>query len=169
MNFTINHVPDFYHNYIRKTEGRALIPLLIDSGHLLEATCGDLDDEKSLFRYASGKWSIKDLIQHLIDSERVFVYRAMRFARNDKTALSGFDQDDYVPEANADTRPLEQLLSEFKSLRASTIVFFDSLHRDHLSRIGVSNGVEMSVEMIGYIIAGHTLHHLHIITERYIQ
>ena len=169
MNFSIDQVPEFYRNYIKKTEGGELVPLLLQSGDQLVATCRDLGDEKALFRYEIGKWSIKDLIQHLIDSDRVFAYRAMRFARNDKTELSGFDQDDYVPEAHADERPLHQLLNEFNSLRASTIEFFYALKPQQLSRVGISNGVEMSVEMLGYIMSGHTLHHLQIINERYIK
>ena len=169
MAIDINKVPEFYQNYFKPVGSSELVPLLLQSGDHLMELLKSINDEKALHRYEEGKWSIKDLVQHIIDSERVFVYRAMRFARNDKTELSGFDQDHYVPEANADHRTVHQLLTEFMNLRAATIDFSSSLNQEYRERTGTSNGVEMSVEMIGYIISGHLLHHIKIIEERYLK
>lgn len=169
MGVDINKVPAFYQGYVRQTGNGKLVPMLLKSGDDLVETCKSLTEAKALYRYAEGKWSIKDLVQHMIDSERVFVYRALRFSRNDNTELSGFDQDHYVPEAKADNRPLHQLLTEFNNLRASTIDFFSALGDEERERTGVSNGVEMSVEMLGLIISGHTFHHLNIIKEKYLK
>lgn len=169
MAVDINKVPEFYQTYFKQIGNSELVPLLLQSGDHMMELLKSINDEKALYRYADDKWSIKDVVQHMIDSERVFVYRAMRFARNDKTELSGFDQDDYVLEANADHRTVHQLLTEFMNLRASTIDFFSSLSKEYRDRVGKSNGVEMSVEMLGYIISGHLLHHISIIEERYLK
>lgn len=169
MKVDLNDVPEFYRPYMKQIGDAELVPLLLKSGDDLVTLCKNLTEQQSLYRYDVGKWSVKDVIQHLIDAERVFAYRAMRFARNDSTELSGFDQDDYVPEANADARPLHQLLSEFTNLRASTIDLFSSLGEESRKRRGISNKVEMSVNTIGYIISGHTLHHLVILKERYFK
>ncbi len=169
MAVDINKVPEFYQPYFKSIGSSELVPLLLKSGDDLMELLKSINDEKAHHRYAEGKWSIKDVVQHMIDSERVFVYRAMRFARNDKTELSGFDQDDYVPEAKADHRTVHQLLTEFMNLRAATIDFYSSLSQEYRERTGKCNGVEMSVEMIGYIISGHLLHHISIIEERYLK
>jgi uncharacterized damage-inducible protein DinB len=169
MAVDINQVPEFYRNYFKAIGTSELVPLLLKSGDDLMELLKSINDEKALYRYEEGKWSIKDVVQHVIDAERVFTYRAMRFARNDKTDLHGFEQDDYVPEANADERTVHQLLTEFMNLRASTIDFFASLNEEKRSRKGTANGSEMSVEMIGYIISGHLLHHISIIEERYFK
>ncbi|MFK7951270.1 MAG: DinB family protein [Ekhidna sp.] len=169
MKFDINKAPEFYQGYLRKAAHNELVPLLLQSGDSLMELLKSINDEKAIYRYEEGKWSIKDLVQHIIDAERVFVYRAMRFARNDKTDLPGFEQDDYVASANADNRTVHQLLTEFVNLRASTIDFFSSLSQEVRERTGPSNNAEMSIEMIGYIISGHLLHHLSIIEERYLK
>lgn len=169
MAIDINKVPEFYQTYFKSIGTSELVPLLLSSGDDLMELLKSINDERALHRYAEGKWSIKDVVQHIIDAERVFVYRAMRFARNDKTDLHGFEQDDYVPEANADHRTVHQLLTEFMNLRAATIDFFSSLSQEYRERTGTANRFEMSVEMIGYIISGHLLHHVSIIEERYLK
>lgn len=169
MNFTISEVPKWYQNYVTEAGDGDIVDVLNHGCDSLIELLGSLTDDQALYRYAPEKWSIKDLIQHLTDSERVFIYRALRFARNDKTELSGFEQDDYVPEANADQRPLKSLLDEFANVRRSTSDFYRTLSEKELSRTGVSNGVEMSVEMLGYIIAGHTMHHINVLKERYLK
>lgn len=169
MAVDINKVPEFYQTYFKSIGSSELVPLLLKSGDDLMELLKSINDEKALYRYDENKWSIKDVVQHAIDAERVFAYRAMRFARNDKTDLHGFEQDDYVPEANADARTVHQLLTEFMNLRASTIDFYSSLTQEVRERSGTSNNTEMSVEMIGYIISGHLLHHISIIEERYLK
>jgi len=168
MRFSIEEVPAFYQGYIKQVTGSELIEALQVSGEQVVGLCEELTEAQSLFRYAEGKWSVKDLIQHLIDAERVFSYRAMRFARNDQTELSGFNQDDYVKEVVADKFALQDLITSFKNMRQSTIDMFLSFSETELMRSGKSNGVKMSVEMIGFVIAGHTLHHKNIIQSRYL-
>ena len=125
-------------------------------------------NEKGDYRYEEGKWSVKDLVQHVIDSERVFAYRALRFSRNDQTELSGFDQDHYASHALAQDRDLEEIMNEFTSTRYSTISLFSSLTDEQLKRVGTANEVEFSVEILGYIISGHLLHHLEVVREKYL-
>ncbi len=168
MKFSLAQVPEFYQGYIRQVGDTDLITLLKESGSDVVALCEHLTEPQALYRYAENKWSIKDLIQHLIDSERVFVYRAMRFARNDQTELSGFDQDDYVREVFADKFSMQELVTAFSNVRQTTIDLFTSLSESELLRGGKSNGVEMTVEMIGFIIGGHTRHHQMVIREKYL-
>ncbi|WP_436517122.1 DinB family protein [Ekhidna sp. To15] len=167
MMVNIEKVPEFYRGYIKSAGSGELVPLLLKSGDDFITFCRRLTEQQGLYKYAPDKWSIKDIILHLIDSERVFAYRAIRFARNDKTELSGFDQNAYVPEANADERTIHNLLSEFTNVRAATVDMFTSFNEEMRQRSGVASGVEMTVEMLGYIISGHLIHHMNIIHERY--
>lgn len=154
------------------------IGLLPDDGRVLEYLQANvaatrklvvsLPEERLLFRYAQGKWSIKEIVQHISDDERIYAYRALRFARADATELPGFEQDDYTRSANADERPVDELLSELDSVRASTIALFEGLPDDSLVRSGVASGHRMSVRAIAYHIAGHELRHANIIRERYL-
>ena len=125
-------------------------------------------EEKLSYRYAEGKWTIKEIIAHLIDDERIYVYRALRFARNDSTELPGFEQDDYAIESGANERLLDNLLEEFAAVRKSTIALFNSFDDRVLTRSGVASGNVMSVRAIAYHLAGHELRHVKIIKERYL-
>jgi len=127
-----------------------------------------LPEEKLLYRYAEGKWTIKEILAHLIDDERIYAYRALRFARNDQTELPGFEQDAYALESGANERPLEELLEEFATVRRSTVALFNSFDDRVLTRSGVASGNVMSVRAAAYHIAGHELRHLNIIKERYL-
>lgn len=169
MNFKIEEVPSFYQGYIEQVESADLRESLLDSGSRLIKICKELTEEQTLYRYAEGKWSIKDIIQHLIDAEKVFLYRALRFSRGDRTSLGGFDQNDYVDSAVADNRSFESLMDEFHISRKCTVQFFSSLDAKWLARKGEASGVEMTVEMLGFIIAGHTFHHARIIENRYLS
>lgn len=117
--------------------------------------------------YAPGKWTIKDLLQHIIDAERVFAYRAMRFARKDKTELPGFDEDYYAQNANVKARHVHELLEEFSSLRGANILMYKSFDRDTLLREGVASGNKISVAALGFTMCGHVIHHMNVIRERY--
>ncbi|WP_421762780.1 DinB family protein [Ekhidna sp.] len=163
----VQKVPEFYRGYIKAAGEGELVPLLLKSGDDFIHFCRGISEQQGLYKYAPDKWSIKDIILHLTDSERVFAYRALRFARNDKTELSGFDQNLFVPEANADGRTIHNLLSEFTNVRAATVDLFSSFSEEVRQRSGIASGVEMTVEMLGYIISGHLKHHLNIIHERY--
>jgi uncharacterized damage-inducible protein DinB len=122
-----------------------------------------------LHRYAEGKWTIKEILGHIVDDERIYVYRALRFARNDSTELPGFEQNHYAQYSDANERETKDLLDEFTLVRQSTIAFFRSLGEAALLRTGVANGQSVSVRALAYHIAGHELRHMNIIRERYLK
>jgi len=128
----------------------------------------ELPEDKLSYRYADGKWTIKEILAHLIDDERIYCYRALRFARNDKTELPGFEQDEYARESGANERSLEDLLTEFSIVRAATLALFASFPDEVLTRAGMASGNIMSVRAAAYHIAGHELRHMNIIKERYL-
>jgi len=119
------------------------------------------------FRYAPDKWTVKEVVGHLSDSERIFAYRALRIARGDRTPLSGFEQDDYVRAAHFGNRTLADLAEEFALVRASTVSLFKSLDQEAWERRGSANKNEVTVRALAFIIAGHELHHRGILDERY--
>lgn len=125
--------------------------------------------DKFDYRYAEGKWTIKDIIQHLIDAERIFAYRALRISRNDKTPLPGFEENDYVENTNANGRSIQDLLTEFSAVRQSTILLFKSLTDEQLKRIGIASNNEISVRALGFVTIGHQKHHQKVFQERYLQ
>jgi uncharacterized damage-inducible protein DinB len=127
-----------------------------------------LPEEKLLYRYAEGKWTIREILVHLIDDERIYSYRALRFARNDKTELPGFEQDDYAIHSGANERELEDILKEFTTVRRATISLFEGFDRKALLRAGIASGNIMSVRAAAYHIAGHEMRHINIIKERYL-
>jgi len=155
------------------------IDLLPDDGLILKYLADNLKatrkfvlsipKDRLLHRYAEGKWSIKEILGHIVDDERIYVYRALRFARNDSTELLGFDQDQYARYSDANKRASTDLLDEFSLVRRSTIAFFKSLDAAALLRTGVANGQKVSVRALAYRIAGHELRHLSIIRERYLE
>ncbi len=128
-----------------------------------------LSNEVLTSPYSEGKWSIKDIIMHLIDTERVFVYRAMRFARLDKTPQPFFDENEFVKNANANKIPLSKLLKEYITCRNHTLSFFNNLNADQLKACGIASNFTMSVRACAWIILGHELHHIKVINERYLK
>lgn len=127
-----------------------------------------LPEQKLLYRYADGKWTIKEVLVHIIDDERIYAYRALRFARNDKTELPGFEQDDYARHSRANERDIKDILDEYAAVRDSTIALFNGLEEEALARGGVANENFVTVRALAYHIAGHELHHINIIKERYL-
>jgi uncharacterized damage-inducible protein DinB len=127
-----------------------------------------LSEEQLLHRYAEGKWTIKEILAHIIDDERIFSYRALRFARNDRTELPGFEQDDFALNSGANERDINDLLKEFGAVRESMIALFDSFNDEALLRSGVASGNVLSVRAAAYHIAGHEMRHVNIIKERYL-
>jgi uncharacterized damage-inducible protein DinB len=121
------------------------------------------------YRYAEGKWSVKEILSHILDGERIFTYRALRFARNDKTELPGFEENDYVPASKTDKRKIKSMLREFEAVRNSTIQLFRSFDEEMMMRVGTANKSPMSVRALLYIIIGHQKHHLGVIEERYLN
>ena len=160
---------EFYSPYmeILPGDGSGLLELLESSLVACKSLLDGLPREKENFRYAEGKWSIRELVQHLIDSERVFAYRALRFARGDQKTLPGFDENLYVENCRAGDRELSDLLLEFELMRRSNIMMFGSLDEAALQRQGSVDGNQLSVRALGYICCGHLLHHLKVIQERY--
>jgi len=128
-----------------------------------------IPSDKANFRYAPDKWSVKELLGHVIDSERIFSYRALRFARNDQTPLPGYEQDDYVRDADFDSRNLADMSEEFATVRRATIQLFRPLNETEWLRHGKANENDVSVRALAYIIAGHELHHMGVLRSRYLQ
>lgn len=124
--------------------------------------------KKRDYAYAEGKWTLQESLQHIIDSERVFVYRAMTFARHDQTSLPGFDENSWAAQANKTKRKWKEVVEEFKIMRAATELFFDSLGDEDLLFAGNANNVPLNALALGYVIAGHAKHHIALINERYL-
>jgi uncharacterized damage-inducible protein DinB len=164
----LDTVPPFYKRYVEHVKEFDMFHILDDSNKQLLALLGTIPEEKGAFRYAPGKWSIKELLCHMMDAERIFAYRALRFARNDSTPLQGFEENDYAPEANAHGRSIQQLVEEMDRLRKSTIDLYKSFTPEMLTRKGSANNTEISVLNLGYIIPGHETHHKMVLQERYL-
>jgi len=128
----------------------------------------EIPNEKHNYRYAENKWNVKEVLGHIIDCERIFSYRALRVARNDKTPLAGFEQDDYIKFANFDKLNFEDLIEQFYFLRKSNLQMFKSFDEEYFTRIGISNNHEISTRALAYIIVGHVIHHIKILKERYL-
>jgi uncharacterized damage-inducible protein DinB len=154
------------------------IKLVPDDGLLLKHLSENFDRvkefilslpvEKLMYRYAINKWTIQELLVHIIDDERIYAYRALCFARNEKTALPGFEQDDYIIFSNANERSIENILQEYEAVRKATITLYEGFSETALLRQGVANNNTTSVRALGYHIAGHELHHINIIKEKYL-
>ena len=127
-----------------------------------------LPEEKLHYAYAEGKWTISEVLVHILDAERVFQYRAMRFARKDDTPLPGFDQDIYVPNSLANERSKEDIIEEYKAVRSSSLALFRPFTDEVLHRFGTASGGKMTVAALGFMICGHQKHHRNIIRERYL-
>jgi hypothetical protein len=163
----INPLPAHHGAYIQKVEDIELVDALEKYGKpyfLAERDKLNLLGDKV---YAPGKWTVRDIIQHLIDAERIFAYRALRFARNDKTMLSGFEENDYAGTAQASHRELDDLLEEYCSVRDTTIRLFKSFTNEMLMREGEMPSGSITVLGIGFAIAGHNKHHMEVLKERY--
>lgn len=159
----------YYGPYIDSvTDAYSLVEELEISVHRLVKFVQDIPMDKFDYRYAEGKWTIKDILLHLIDSERIFAYRALRFARKDKTPLASFDENAYVDEANANSRSIQDLLSEMLVVRQATLALFKSFSEEQLLRKGIASNNPMSVRALGFTIIGHQNHHQRIFQERYL-
>lgn len=159
----------FYHTYIMALGEVTLMDALVDGKEGLLSLMEKIPEKKLSFAYAEGKWTLAEALVHMIDTERIFQYRALRFARNDKVDLPGFDQDSYVPYSNADSRTVQDLIVEYKAVRDSTITLFKSFDEEVLKRKGIASGSPMSVRGMGFIISGHQAHHVRILNERYLS
>jgi hypothetical protein len=158
----------YYQTYINAL-GEVLLREELSNGLLrFVEFASTLPHEKLNYAYAEGKWTLAEALLHIIDTERVFQYRALCFSRNDKASFPGFDQDDYVVAANASKRTKESLLEEFVAVRTSSIALFNSFSEADLHKRGVASESPMSVGAVGFILSGHLNHHKRIIAERYL-
>lgn len=162
----IQEYPEAFSNYINLVE-RDVIEILNNQISDFTNLLNNLV-EKADYAYAPGKWTIKELVGHMIDTERIMIYRLTCFARNEKAPLPGFDENDYVANANFSARSLFSLSEEFAQLRKSNLFLFDSLSEEELNRVGTASGKLISVRAIVYMLAGHVIHHTKIIKERYL-
>lgn len=159
----------YYETYINQVSNDYnLVEELEISVHRFIKFVQNIPMDKFDYRYAEGKWTIKDIIQHLIDSERIFAYRALRFARNDKTELPGFEENDYANQTNASKRGIQELLSEMAVVRQASLSLFKSLTEEELLRNGIASNNTISVRALGFIIIGHQNHHQRVFEERYL-
>ena len=164
----LQRVPAHYHNYINLVPHNNLKEAFIIHQVELYNFLKGLPDEKWSYRYAEGKWSIKEMVQHIIDTERIFAYRALCIARGEEAPLPGFDENSYAAASKADKREKEHLLEELKAVQTSTTLLFQSFDDEQLSTTGNANGKPIDVDAIGFIAVGHVLHHKKIIQERYL-
>ncbi|GAB4339950.1 MAG: DinB family protein [Flammeovirgaceae bacterium] len=160
---------DFYAGYVRKSSvyNDLMKTLPLVHSHT-QSLMKQLPSSKHSFRYAPNKWSIKELMLHLVDSERVFAYRALRIARHDKTPLHGFDENKFVENSFAENRTLSDIMEEFRVVREASIKLFEGFEERVFMNKGIANEKEITVRALGYIIIGHELHHIEIIKERYL-
>ncbi|MFN4908621.1 MAG: DinB family protein [Bacteroidota bacterium] len=163
----VSEYPAYYHRYIESVGDDDVRPVFTDQVEYFTRLMSTMTDEDALFRYAEGKWSVKQVLGHLIDCERVFAYRAMCIARGETQALPGFDENAYVANASFDQRPIAHILDEFVAVRLGTILLYDSLSSVEQLLSGVANNNPVTVRSLMWIIAGHTQHHLRILEEKY--
>lgn len=157
---------EYYDRYISLVEGDVL-PMLDGQPAELRAIFAALPEEKGTYKYAEDKWTLKEVLSHLIDGERFFAYRMLRISRGDKTPIEGFEQDDYIENSNANSRSFDELLDEFDLQRRSNMLFVRNLSDEATQRLGTASGYTVSVRALVYIMAGHVRHHVKILKERY--
>ena len=167
---TSDEYAEFYAGYIQRAQARsdvlAALPQQIDE---IKSALGKLTDEQALFRDAPKEWSIKQVMGHLNDVERVFSYRLLRVSRNDPTPLPGFEQDDYVREARFDTHPLQELIQEFEYLRRANLLAIHNMSDESTLRIGTASGAPVSARALIYMLVGHVEHHMASLHEKYLS
>jgi hypothetical protein len=156
-----------YAGYVARVPPGNIIPQLKRQIDDTVALLRPLDAARARHRYASGKWSVIEIVGHLADAERIFAYRALRFARGDQSPLPGFDENTYVPAAECDRRALSDVLAEFEAVRGATVALFESLPDAAWARSGVASGHRMTVRAAARVISGHELHHVEVLKTRY--
>ena len=161
-------VPEAYRGYVAAAGADDLSTALRKSTKQFRKLCKNIPRKKFDYAYAEGKWTLRELVQHIIDAERVFVSRALWFARRDTAPLPAFDENTWAVTSHASARDWEELLDEFRNLRAANKLFFESLNDQQLLSTGIANNNQMNVAGLGFVCAGHVLHHVAIIKERYL-
>ena len=164
----VNEYSQFNATYINAFENVELLEELEISLHDFIRFVREIPMDKFDYRYAEGKWTIKDIIQHIIDAERIFAYRALRISRNDPTPLPGFEENDYVENTDANSRSIQELLTELSAVRHSNLLLFKSFSNEQLTRMGTASNHPISVRALGFLIIGHQKHHQKVFQERYL-
>jgi uncharacterized damage-inducible protein DinB len=150
---------EYYDRYIAQVPGDDALSVLASHIERWTPALGRITDAQALHRYATGKWSVKEVLNHIIDGERVFCYRALRFARADQTPLPGFDENAWAPAMASDRRPIAEIVEELRAVRAASVAMFRSFDATMLTRRGKANDKTISVRALAWIIAGHAIHH----------
>ena len=164
----VDEAGKYYSDYLAFSKGKPLLGQLISSKKAVLNFLSSLSEDDGLYSYDTGKWTVKEVIGHLIDIERTFSYRALAFARGETESLPGYDHNDYVVKANLNSQSVEQLKQQYQSERESVILLFKSFSDEMLMRKGTASNNPFTVRSLGFIIAGHEQHHLKIIRERYL-
>lgn len=164
----LKNVPEWYHGYIRQVKGNDFLPEMKLQTPDVIRFLKSIPESKRNYRYAKGKWTIKELLQHMIDAERIFAYRALCFARKDSTSLPSFDENSYALNAKAAKRDWNEMVNEFQFIRRSNELMFASLDKEQLKTVGIANNNSFSVNSIGFIMVGHVAHHVSILRGRYL-
>lgn len=159
---------EFYHNYINKAPDENVVKAIRKNGRNFRKLLKRIPKKKIDYAYAEGKWTVRELLQHVIDAERVFSYRATSIARKDTTPLPSFDENYWAAHAQASSRHWKEMIIEFRFLRDANEILFSSFSEEQLRSIGVASNKEINVLALGYIIAGHVQHHMDILVERYL-
>ncbi len=160
--------PSFYGNYVRKVGDGDIVRSMREQVRETTGFLRGIPESRAGHRYEPGKWSIREVVGHVCDSERVFSYRAVRIARGDTTPLPGFDEKDFVARSSLDKRSLDSLVDELEAIRGSTVALFDSLFPEEWSRRGTASGREITVRALAWVIAGHERHHMEVLRTRYL-
>ena len=174
MNIWDNEYPDsteyshFYSTYISLISKDNIIQTLNEQMHEVFTLINSLPGEKAYFKYAPDKWTLKEVLGHIIETERVFSYRALAISRGDTQPLPGMDQDEYMKNNNYNKRSISNLSNEYLSVRTSTIHLFNTMTKEMISKKGNASGFDVTVRALAFIIAGHNLHHYNIIKEKYL-
>lgn len=159
----------YFERYIKLVEGNNIIKILYEQSKITRELIDSISDYKGNYRYADHKWTIKEVLGHILDSERILAYRALSLARGEKKSLPGFDQNEYVREGNFNRRELAELSLEFKLLRESNLLMFKNFSKEMLCRRGLADESPVTVLALLYIIAGHEKHHLNVLEEKYLN
>lgn len=157
----------YYDRYISKVSGEDILAALEQERRKTVLLLSGRSEQDGNFRYAPGKWSVKEVLGHVNDSERIFAYRALRIARADQTPMAGFEQDDYVRNGPFPNRPLAELIEDYIAVRRATLTLLRNLDEPAWTRRGTANNNEVTVRALAYIISGHEIHHRGILQEKY--
>jgi hypothetical protein len=158
----------YYEKYIAKVRDGEILDILIEQADAIRGLFARVPPERGHFAYAPGKWTLSEAMQHVVDTERVFSYRALRIARGDTLNLPGFEQNDWVPVSGANARALAMIIEEFTAVRAATVALFRGLPAESWDRRGSASGYPVSVRALAFKCAGHALHHEGIVREKYL-